>query len=586
MKEKIKKNILQSIEDLAQSGFLSKEFISDIRIDRTKDAMHGDFSTNIAMILAKPCKKSPKIIAQKIIESLPETGLFTKVEIAGPGFINFFVNLNERFEIIKEVLDKKEEFGKSDYGKGEKVLIEALSANPTGPLHVGHGRIASFGASLANILKAAGYCVSTEYYVNDAGRQMDILALSSFVRYLQLFDKDIKFPKNAYQGDYIIEIAKKAQEKINDDYVVDVKSLYLDLPLDEDEGGDKEVYIDALIAKVKKLITLKGFDFFHKESLNFVLKDIKEDLLEFGIVYDRWFSEQSLFDNKDIEKGINALKQSGLTYEKEGALWFKATEFGDEKDRVLIRANGQPTYFASDVAYHWNKYDRGYTWVIDVLGADHHGYLARLKAAVKALDHDDDALSVLFVQFVILYRHNERVQMSTRSGSFVTLRELRNEVGNDAARFFYALRKAEQHMDFDLDLAKSRSNENPVYYIQYAHARICSVLRQLEQRGFEFAIDKGISNLHLLTSEYEVNLVDAIESYPEMIEAAAKTTEPHQLAYYLKELATLLHSYYNAVTLLCEEHDLRNARLCLLQSVGIVLRNGLNLLGVSAPRSM
>lgn len=586
MKEKIKTILDKAILSLKESGLIPENVQPEIRIDRPKEVAHGDFSANVAMVLAKACKKNPKLIAEELIKNLPLNTVIEKVEIAGPGFINFFVNHKERFSIIKDAIELQKDFGKSDYGKGEKVLIEFLSANPTGPLHVGHGRIASFGASLANICKAVGYNVNTEYYVNDAGRQMDILAASTYMRYLQLFDKNIKFPVNAYQGDYVKQIAQLVHDKIQDKYAVEGKALFRELPSDEDEGGDKEVYIDALINKICKLITPEGFAVFHKEALDFVLRDIKEDLLDFGILYDRWFSERTLFENKDIDKSIKALKEAGYTFEHDGALWFHSTVFGDEKDRVLIRANGQPTYFASDIAYHWNKYDRGYTKVIDALGADHHGYFPRLKAAMQALKHDDSALSVLFVQFVILYRNGQRVQMSTRSGSFVTLRQLREEVGNDAARFFYALRKAEQHMDFDLDLAKSKTNENPVYYIQYAHARICSVLRQLEQRDLKFSQEEGLKHLDLLTDEHELKLIDAIESYNEILESCARNMEPHQLAYYLKELATLLHSYYNAITLLCEDENLRNARLCLIEAVGIVLRNGLNLLGVSAPRSM
>ena len=362
--------------------------------------------------------------------------------------------------------------------------------------------------------------------------------------------------------------------------------IIADLPLDEPEGGDKEKYIDALINHAKQTLSVAGFLMFHRTALNSVLDDIKQDLGEFGVHYDQWFSERSLLDSGAIAEGVAALKNAGYTFEHEGAVWFKSTEFGDEKDRVLVRANGQPTYFASDVAYHWDKYRRGFDRVIDLFGADHHGYLPRLKAAVTALGHDEEALRVCLVQFAILYRQGERVQMSTRSGSFVTLRELRQEVGTDAARFFYVMRKPEQHMDFDLDLAKSESRDNPVYYIQYAHARISSVFRQLEARDMAWDKNIGLENLDLLTEKHESALITQVGRYPDAIQVAAQACEPHQIAYYLRELANALHAYYNAVPLLCEDKALRCARFCLLSAVRQVLRNGLTLLGVSCPESM
>lgn len=585
MKQKIE-DLLQFAIDNLKCELLPQDFVPNFKIERSKERLHGDFSTNIALTLAKPCKAAPQKIAQALVNAIPENNIIEKIEIAGPGFINFFVFLNTRLEIISEILNKGDSYGRSDFGKQEKVLVEYLSANPTGPLHVGHGRIAAFGESLANVLEFAGFNVMREYYVNDAGRQMNILALSVFIRYLELSGENIIFPVNAYKGDYVYKIAQGIIAADGKKHICSWQEITKNLPKDEPEGGDKEKYIDALINRIRELLGVETFNNFHQHAVDFVLSDIKDDLENFGVKYDSWFSEQSLFDDGSIEKSINALKDSGYTYEKEGALWFKATQFNDEKDRVLIRVNGQPTYFASDIAYHWNKYDRGFKRVINAMGADHHGYFPRLQAAMKALGHDEKALKILFVQFAILYRGKERVQMSTRSGSFVTLRELREEVGNDAARFFYALRKAEQHMDFDLELAKSRSNENPVYYIQYAHARICSVLRQLEERGLKNDKNIGLENLQLLTEEHEVQLVDLISIFPEIVQAAANSYEPHQVAYYLKELATALHSYYNAITLLCEDNALRCSRLCLIEAVGNVLRNGLKLLGVSAPRSM
>ncbi|MCA0404486.1 MAG: arginine--tRNA ligase [Proteobacteria bacterium] len=586
MKQKVEILLHDAVAALKRAAIIPEDALVDIKVERAKDKSHGDYATNLAMTLAKPCRKAPLEIARLIIAHLPENPSITKVDIAGPGFINFFVREEERAQVIAEVLNKEERFGMSEQGLGKKVILEFVSANPTGPLHVGHGRSAAFGATLANLLKAAGYDVNKEYYVNDAGRQMNILAVSVWLRYLELAAVPIVFPANAYKGDYVQEIAKTILEKEGTSFVRDWDSIKSSLPNDEPEGGDKEIYIDALIEKARELLGQDHFKFFHAAALNSVLVDIQDDLKGFGVEYDCWFSEQSLQDDKSIEKGITALKDAGHTFEAEGALWFRATTFGDEKDRVLIRANGQTTYFASDVAYHWNKYDRGFERVIDIFGADHHGYLTRVKAAVNALGHDDNALDVLLVQFAILYRGGERVQMSTRSGSFVTLRELREEVGNDAARFFYVMRKPEQHMDFDLDLAKSESSDNPVYYIQYAHARISSVLRQLAERGLSFDEQLGLLHINELSLPQELNLISLINRYPEVINASAATCEPHQVAYYLRELANGLHSYYNAVQLLCEQEILRSARLCLLKAVRQVLRNGLQLLGVSTPESM
>ena len=586
MKHSIEHLLKQALTSLQKSGELPSDLDVDVKLDNTKDPLHGDYASNLALVLAKPCRQAPRKIAEMLVQALPSDDTVEKVEIAGAGFINFFMRSSARSLIVAEVLKKGKEFGRNNMGQNQKVLIEFVSANPTGPLHVGHGRSAAFGATLGNVLKAAGYDVTLEYYVNDAGRQMNILAASVWMRYLELAGVSVVLPANAYKGQYVYEIAQELWTQYDTKYVHSWPSITAELPEDEPQGGDKEIYIDALIERAITLLGKSGFAQFHQHALNTVLDDIKEDLNEFGVEYASWFSEQSLFEDGSIQKGIQALKEGGYTFEKEGALWFKATDFGDEKDRVLIRANGQTTYFASDVAYHWNKYDRGYGRVIDIFGADHHGYVTRVRSAVKALGHDEKALDVLLVQFAILYRGAERIQMSTRSGSFVTLRELRQEVGNDAARFFYVARKPEQHMDFDLDLAKSESSDNPVYYIQYAHARICSVLRQLKERGLLWDKAVGLKNIDLLDQPHETALISLICRYPEMVEAAATCCEPHQLAFYLRELANGLHSYYNAVQLLCEQEQLRSARLCLLEAVRQVLSNGLNLLGVSAPESM
>ena len=571
---------------LKENGTIPPDLVVDIKIERSKDTSHGDFATNLALTLAKPCGMSPRKVAELMVEALPVNPLLERVEIAGPGFINFFMKANERAQIISTILTEGAQFGHCNLGQGQRVLLEFVSANPTGPLHVGHGRSAAFGATLANLLMVAGFNVSREYYVNDAGRQMNILAVSVWLRYLALAGESIVFPANAYRGDYVQDIAQLALTKHGRDFIHSWYVVSEGLPADEPAGGDKEKYIDAVINCAQRLLGSAGFAIFHQYALNTVLADIKNDLAAFGVDFDCWFSEQTLLDDDSIKQGIKALQEAGHTYEQGGALWFRAMAFGDEKDRVLVRANGHTTYFASDVAYHWNKYNRGFDRVIDIFGADHHGYVTRIKAAVNALGHDETALNVLLVQFAILYRDGQRVQMSTRSGSFVTLRELRDEVGVDAARFFYVMRKPEQHMDFDLDLAKSESSDNPVYYIQYAHARICSVLKQLQERGMSWDEGVGLAQVNLLSEPQELALVSLISRYPEAIEAAARVCEPHQIAYYLREVANGLHSYYNAVPLLCENESLRCARLCLLKAVRQVLRNGMQLLGVSAPESM
>ena len=586
MKQTIAHLLHQALTSVQKAGQIPSELVVEIKIDNSKDACYGDYASNLALILAKPCRQAPRIIAELLVDAFPENTLIEKIDIAGAGFINFFIRPSTRSLVIREVLTKAKDFGRNHLGLGKKILIEFVSANPTGPLHVGHGRSAAFGATLGNVLKAAGYDVDLEYYVNDAGRQMKILAASIWLRYLELAGEPVVFPTNAYKGAYVSDMAKQLWDLHSTHFIHSWAEVANALPADEPQGGNKERYIDELIIKAKTLLGPEGFSLFHRHGLNTVLDDIKEDLAAFGVRFNHWFSENSLLVDGSIEQGIQALKDSGHTFEQEGALWFRATDFGDEKDRVLTRANGQTTYFASDVAYHWNKYDRGYDRVIDIFGADHHGYISRVRSAVTALGHDQSALDVLLVQFAILYRGGNRVQMSTRSGSFVTLRELREEVGNDAARFFYVARKPDQHMDFDLDLAKSESNDNPVYYIQYAHARICSVLRQLIERGLTWDQSVGLDQVHLLTEPHEVGLISLLCRYPEVIEAAASTCEPHYIAYYLRELATGLHSYYNAVQLLCEQEQLRYARLCLLSSVRQVLSNGLDLLGVSSPESM
>lgn len=586
MKSIVVQLLMDALDTLKANSLVPREIDVKVSVERSKDSKHGDFSTNLALILAKPCQKAPKVIAEALINALKSHADVERVEMVMPGFINFFISHKATYQIIQTVLEQGDHFGRSQIGQDHKVILEFVSANPNGPLHVGHGRGAAFGASLGNVLAFAGFKVSREYYVNDAGRQMAILAVSVWLRYLSLAGQSLPFPVNAYKGDYVIDMAKTIFNEQGVAYNHNWETISQGLPKDEIEGGDKEIYIDALIMRAKNLLGEQAFHFFLNSALKAVLADIKDDLAQFGVHFDQWFSEKSLMDSGDIAKGIKALEKAGYTYTKEGALWFKSTDFGDEKDRVLIRANGVGTYFASDVAYHWNKYDRGFDKVIDIFGSDHHGYMMRVKSAVKALGHDEQALKMILVQFATLYRDGERVQMSTRSGSFVTLRQLREEVGKDAARFFYVMRKPDQHMDFDLSLAKSQSSDNPVYYVQYAHARISSVLRQVQERGLVFDQTMGCAHLALLTQPHEQNLMTLIAKYPDIINTAATLCEPHQIAYYLRELATGLHSYYNAIIIICDQEELRHARLCLLKAVREVLRSGLNLLDVSAPESM
>ncbi len=586
MKNSIEDLIDQAINKLKQQNVLDASLEPKIQVTRTRDVTHGDFASNIAMMLAKPAGRNPRELAQALVDALPENEHVYKVEIAGPGFINFFLHQQTTLDIIRTILDRGERFGTSEVGHGEKVQIEFVSANPTGPLHVGHGRGAAYGATVASLMRAVGYDVDCEYYVNDAGRQMSILAASVWLRYLQQLDVAVPFPANGYKGDYVLDIASELAEKHGDAFVHDAGRVMDGIPPDEPDGGDREIHIDALIERAKQLLGHDSYRVVFEAGLDSILADIADDLEEFGVHYDVWYSEQTLADRKLIEKAVQQLQDAGHVYEKSGALWFRSTAFGDEKDRVIIRDNGQATYFASDIAYHMDKFARGFSRVINIWGADHHGYVPRVRAAINALGEDESKLDILLVQFAILYRGGERVQMSTRSGSFVTLRELREEVGNDAARFFYVMRKCEQHMDFDLDLAKSQSNDNPVYYIQYAHARVCSVLRQLAEKNMTHDVEAGHENLEQLTESHETDLAIQISKYPEIVEKAAINAEPHLLVHYLRELANQFHTYYNAHQFIVDDDAVRNARLNLISAVSQVIHNGLKLLGVSAPESM
>jgi len=586
MKSLIQNLVAKALDQLASEGILDKAQIKAPIIERARDKTHGDFATNAAMVNTKMAKMPPRDLATKIIDAIESNDAIAEISIAGPGFINFKLNQNAQHQLIPDILNQADQFGKSDIGNGKKVQVEFVSANPTGPLHVGHGRGAIYGAVVADLLEAIGYEVHREYYVNDAGRQMDILAASVWLRYLDLAGEDITFPVNAYKGDYVWDIAATLHRENQDTYRHATDTVFKNIPADEPNGGDKDTHIDALIVRAKELLGDEGYSLVFNQGLNVIIADIKDDLSLFGVNYQNWFSEKSLMTSGAVNKAIEQLKEQDYLYEKKGAWWFKSTDFGDEKDRVVVRDNGQTTYFASDIAYHINKLDRGFDRVIDVWGADHHGYVPRVKAALTAMGQDADKLDVLLVQFAVLYEGGEKKQMSTRSGEFVTLRDLRKDIGSDAARFFYVMRKCEQHMDFDLDLAKSQSNDNPLYYVQYAHARVWSVIRQAAEKKINIEVKFDTDHLDKLTESHEDDLIKTLARYPEVVMNAATNEEPHLLTHYLRDLATQFHSYYNAHQFLIDDEELRSARIKLVLATRQVLFNGLNLLGVSAPEKM
>ena len=526
----------------------------------------------------------PRELAELIVEAIGQPPGIERIEIAGPGFINFFVASDANLEVVTRVLARGDDYGRGQDGEGSRVQVEFVSANPTGPLHVGHGRGAAYGATLANLLEFVGHEVQREYYVNDAGRQMDILALSTWLRYLDLCGETIEFPSNGYRGDYVWDIAATLHREDGDRFRRPAAEVFADVSPDAPAGGDKEKHVDDLVAQARVLLGEVDYRVVFDLALNTLVDVIRDDLHAFGVDFDRWFSERSLADERLTETAIERLSERGHLYEQDGALWFRSTDFGDEKDRVVRRDNGQTTYFASDIAYHMNKFDRGFDKVINVWGADHHGYIARVKASLEALGYAPDNLEILLVQFANLYENGEKIAMSTRSGEFVTLKQLRNDVGLDAARFFYVMRKSDHHMDFDLDLAREQSNDNPVYYLQYAHARIQSVLRQCEDKGL--AVDTGGADLAPLGNEHEQALLRQLELFPERVATAARRREPHLVINYLRELANQFHSWYNAHHFIVDDAALRNARVTLAVAVGQVLRNGLTLLGVSAPEQM
>jgi len=553
MKEQLRACILKGIEGCFADGTLTSGQLPAISVEKPAHPEHGDFATNVAMQMAKPERKSPRAIAEIIVNKLAGgSELIEKLEIAGPGFINFFIKDSAWRKTLVEIDRTGARFGRSTVGAGKKVQVEFVSANPTGPLHIGHGRGAATGDAVASLLEAAGFDVQREYYINDAGNQMNTLGLSGLLRYRQILGQEVEFPENCYQGDYIKDIARDAVTKYGD--------RFLKLPQEE------------------------GVAFFAKMGGDLILRGIDEDLQAFGVRLDHWFSEQSLFDDGKVAQAIAEMQGKGLIYEQDGALWFRTTDYGDDKDRVVVRSNGVTTYFASDIAYHRDKFARGFDWVIDVWGADHHGYIPRLKGIVQGLGRDAEDLGIILVQLVSLLRDGVPVAMSTRSGEFVTLKEVVDEVGRDAARFFFLMRRSDSQLDFDLELAKRQSTDNPVYYVQYAHARIKSIFETARERGFEPAFE-GV-RLELLESVDDMSLIKKLSVYPEILEAAALNFEPHRITYYLQELAGEFHSFYNKSRVITEEPALTQARLFLLHCVAVTIKNALTVLGISAPERM
>jgi arginyl-tRNA synthetase len=555
-------------------------------VERTRDAAHGDFASNLGLRLAKAARQNPRALAQALIAALPADPSIARVEVAGAGFINFFLREEAFHREIGRILEKGHDYGRSNVGQGQSLMVEFVSANPTGPLHVGHGRHAAYGATLANLLAAIGYKVKSEYYINDAGRQMEILAVSTWLQYLKLRGEHFAFPANGYRGEYLVPIAERLNAAVSQGLQHSAATVFGDLPPDEPQGGDKDLYIDALVARMRTLVGADGFRRVLDLALEDILGDIREDLAEFGVHFDTWFSERSLNDDGSIDRALAKLQKGGHAYLQDGALWFRSTTFGDEKDRVMVRENGARTYFASDVAYVFNKLERGFLHLLYVLGADHHGYIARIRAVLLALGGPAESFEVRLVQFVTLFRGGQKAQMSTRSGEFVTLRDLRREVGNDAARLFYVMRSNDQHLDFDLELATQRSNDNPVYYIQYAHARVASVMRQMQERGLKADTGNGFANLSKLTAPQETQLIKRLCLYPEMVEVCATQRAPHMLVHFLRDLANDFHTHYSAQQFIVEDAGLRDARIALALSTQTVIRNGLELLGVSAPDTM
>ena len=580
MKDAVAALFEQALDQLIADNIINSVDRKPVQIENTRDPAHGDLATNVAMMHAKAAQIAPRALAEKLIEHLPASETIAAVDIAGPGFINIRLAKGAAFDPVVRCLTERDQYGLHPT-TDKRVQVEYVSANPTGPLHVGHGRGAAYGATLVNLLKARGHQVEAEYYVNDAGRQMNILAISVYLRYLETSGEDIVFPSAGYQGQYIAKLGDTLHDNTGNSIAIAFHDLVKDVTPDSETT--KDAHIDGLIQNAKEALGDR-WNLPFNLALHSILDDIQDDLSEFGANFDQWFSEKSLVTSGEIDQAIATLEERGYLFEQDGALWFRSTDFGDDKDRVVRRDNGETTYFASDIAYIANKFSRGFDRIIYVWGADHHGYIVRIKAAAEALGFDPERLTIRLVQFAILYKEGERLQMSTRLGSFVTLRELRDDVGRDACRYFYVMRKADQHLDFDLSLATSQTKDNPVYYVQYAHARICRVLEGLNEIPFDTA--RGLDHLTELITQDELNLATAVGRFPEIVTKASDSLEAHLICYYLQELAADFHRWYNGTRLLVDDLQVRDARLALATAVQIVIQNGLNLLGVSAPRSM
>lgn len=552
MKDLLKQGITEALNKAIAAGTLPAGDYPDVALEVPPQKEFGDFASNIAMQSARVAHKAPRIIAQAIVDGMDYPWL-DHAEIAGAGFINFFLKNDVIYDTLKQILAAGDAYGHAPLRQEDTIQVEYVSANPTGPLHVGHGRGAAYGSALVNLLRAAGYNVQAEYYINDAGNQMNNLAASVNARYLELLGKPAEIPENGYHGHDIIETAQAIIDQDGD--------KYLDMP----EAERLELFKDRAYAEK--------------------LKALKRDLAHFNVHYDNWFSERTLHPDA-IQAACKVLEERGKIYEKDGALWLKSTDYGDDKDRVVIRDNGVPTYLAADIAYHKNKYDRGFKKMINIWGADHHGYVARVKAAMAALGYDVDQLEVLLLQMVSLFRDGKPVKMSKRTGQAITLNELIEEVGTDAARYFFIMRSLDTQLDFDLDLAKSHSNENPVYYIQYAHARIYSIYRQAKEAGANLSMDWSDVKWDTLINEYELELIKKMAAFPEEVQRAARERAPHRIAHFVHELAGMFHTFYNHCRIIQEDKDLEKARLALVTAVRITIANSLAILGVSAPEKM
>jgi len=554
MKEKLREIISRTFEQCRAEGLLHSATPPAFSVELPRSKQHGDLATNIAMLLAKQEKRSPREIAEMFAGKLRQADAgIIRVEIAGPGFINCFIDSSVWHDVLERIESQGDRYGSVDIGQGIRVMVEFVSANPTGPLHIGHGRGAAVGDAVARVLAFAGYEVSREYYINDVGNQMNNLGRATYLRYLEMHGQAADFPEDLYKGAYIRDIARMVSDRHGDRFVHEPEQSAL--------------------------------PFFTRFASDTILQGIKDDLRDFGVEFDAWFSERVLFERGEVQAALDRFRADGLAYEQEGALWFAASRFGDDKDRVVVKDDGATTYFASDIAYHRDKLTRGYTHMIDVWGADHHGYIPRLRAFLRALGVADDAFSVILIQMVNLLRAGEPVAMSTRSGEFVTLREVMDEVGRDAARFSFLTRRSDAQLDFDLDVAKKQSDENPVYYVQYAHARICSILRVARERGFSLPVFADIDTA-LLTAVEETELLKKLSEFPALIAGSARAHEPHRIAVYLMELVGDFHSYYNKHRVITDDESLSRTRLHLMTCIRTVLRNGLALLGVSAPETM